>query len=351
MPAKRRTQKTGLPPGTPVYIGKERTKKVKITVMNYDEKNFLEKELNKVEECLPFKNKSGVTWINIDGIHNVGIVEKIGKFFDLHPLTVEDIVNTNQRPKIEDFNDYDFIVLKMLYMNSKKNLVDEQVSLILGKNFVISFQEKEGDVFDYVRERIRSSKGKIKSLGADYLAYALMDAIVDNYFAILERFEDSIEGLQERLVKTPTRNTLQVIHHLKREVGFLKKAVWPLREVIASLEKQETPLITKPTLFYLRDVYDHTIQVIDTTEAFKDSISGMLDIYLSSVSNKTNQIMKVLTIIATIFIPLTFITGIYGMNFKYMPELTWRYGYPIVLIIMAIVVILMIVYFKKKKWF
>ncbi len=347
---RRTTKKIGLPPGTPIYIGEERAGTVKITVMDYDENEFQEKTIEKIEECLPFKEKDSVTWINVDGLQRIDLVEKVGKLFDLHPLTIEDIVNTEQRPKMEEFDSYVFIVLKMLYANPQEEVVAEQVSLVLGKNFVISFQEKEGDVFTYVRERIRSSKGKIKSFGPDYLTYALMDAVVDNYFTILEKFGDEIEDLQEILVKTPASDTLQVIHDLKKEMTFLKKAVWPLREVVSAMERQDTPLITRSTAIYLRDVYDHTIQVIDTTETFKDSLSGMLDIYLSSMSNKTNQIMKVLTIIATIFIPLTFITGVYGMNFKNMPELDWPWGYPVIWMVMVAIVILMFVYFKRKKW-
>ena len=226
----------------------------------------------------------------------------------------------------------------------------EQVSVILGSNFVISFQEIPGDVFDPIRDRIRNAKGRIRKMGADYLAYALLDAIVDNYFIILEKLGEKIEDMEEALVQNPTPETLQTIHHLKRETIFLRKSVWPLREVINSLERKESALIQEKTLIYIRDVYDHTIQVIDSVETFRDLVSGMLDIYLSSISNKMNNVMRVLTIIATIFIPLTFVAGIYGMNFKFMPELEWPMSYPLVWIIMIGITLSMIVYFRKKEW-
>jgi len=344
-------EKVGLPPGTLVHIGERKTEKIKITVIDYDSKNFQEKEIHKIEECFPFKDKPTVTWINIDGLQEVGVVEKIGTHFGVHPLILEDILHTGQRPKAEDLGDYLFIVLKMIYHDENEDeIMGEQVSLILGQNYVISFQEREGDIFNPIRERIRNGKGRIRKAGADYLAYALIDAIVDHYFVILEKLGEKIESLEEELVTNPIPETLQMIHTLKRNLIFLRKSVWPLREVISGLERGESPLITEPTGIYLRDVYDHTIQVIDTIETFRDMVSGMLDIYLSSLSNRMNEVMKVLTIIATIFIPLTFIVGIYGMNFKFMPELEWHWGYPTALIIMLLLVGFMLLYFRRKKW-
>jgi magnesium transporter len=278
-------------------------------------------------------------------------VEKIGTHFGIHPLIMEDILHTGQRPKGEDLGDYLFIVLKMIYHDEEKDeVIGEQLSLILGPNYVISFQEREGDVFNPIRERIRNAKGRIRKAGADYLAYVLVDAIVDHYFAILEELGGTIESLEEELVTNPRPETLQTIHTLKRELIFLRKSVWPLREVISGLEREESPLITEPTGIYLRDVYDHTIQVIDTIETYRDMVSGMLDIYLSSLSNRMNEVMKVLTMIATIFIPLTFIAGIYGMNFKFMPELEWHWGYPMALVVMLLIVGSMFIYFRRKKW-
>ena len=349
---KRVSKKTGLPPGTVVHIGDKRIEKAKIDIIDYDEAQFQEKAAKKAEECFPFKDTETVTWINISGIHDVEIIKKIGKEFKLHPLVLEDIVNTGQRPKYEDFDDHIFVVLKMLYYDDKSDEIKtEQVSLIVGSNFVISFQELEGDVFHPIRERIRNSKGRIRKAGADYLAYALLDAVVDGYFIILEKIGERIEGIEEELVKNPTPETLKIIHDLKREMIFLRRSVWPLREVISVLERGESSIIHEKTQIYLRDVYDHTIQVIDTIETFRDMVSGMLDIYLSSVSNRMNQVMKVLTIIATIFIPLTFIAGIYGMNFKYMPELEWKPGYFIALGLMFVIGLSMFIHFKRKKWF
>lgn len=348
---KKSSKTIGLLPGTIVHIGEKKAGKIKISIMDYDEEHFLEKEAVTVEECFPFKDKPTVTWINIDGIHQEELIEKIGLHYNVHPLILEDIANTGQRPKLEDFSDYLFIVLKMLYYNEKKREIKiEQVCVIIGSNFVISFQESEGDVFNPVRERVRNGKSRIRKMGPDYLAYALIDAVVDNYFIILEKLGEEIEVLEEELVENPKVLTLHEIHKLKRELIFLRKSVWPLREVISALERSESSLMKKTTLIYLRDVYDHTIQVIDTVETFRDMASGMLDTYLSSMSNRMNEVMKVLTIIATIFIPLTFIAGIYGMNFKYMPELEWQWGYFVIWGVMAVISIGLLLFFKKKKW-
>jgi magnesium transporter len=347
----RRSKKAGLPPGTIVFVGEKRREQVKLSVISYDAVNFQEKEVNTVEEALSFRNKSSVTWLNIDGVHQSDIIEQVGKSFGVHPLALEDIANTGQRPKMEDFIDYIFVVLKMLRFDEKENQTKtEQVSMVLGPDFVVSFQEREGDVFDIIRERLRNNKGRIRKMGADYLVYALIDAIIDNYFTILEKLGETIEDMEDKLVTSPTSETLQTLHDLKREMIFLRKSVWPLREVVNRLERSESPLIKKSTRVYFRDVYDHTIQVMDSVDTFRDMLSGMLDIYLSSISNRMNEIMKVLTVIATIFIPLTFIVGIYGMNFKYMPELGQRWGYPAVLILMLAITIAMLIYFRKKKW-
>ncbi len=348
---KQRSKKAGLPPGTLVHIGEKKRERTTITILDYDERHLQEQEIKAVDECLTFKDKPTVIWINVDGIHEVEILEELGDCFGLHPLVVEDILNTDQRPKMEDFGDYIFIVLKMFYYDDNTDeIVTEQISLILGANFVISFQERERDVFNPIRERIRSEKGRIRKMGADYLAYALLDITVDNYFLILEKLGERIEFLEDELVSNPTPETLQTIHDLKREMIFLRKSVWPLREVIGGLERGESSLIRESTGIYLRDVYDHTIQVIDAVETSRDMLSGMLDIYLSSISNRMNEVMKVLTIIATIFIPLTLIAGIYGMNFRYMPELEWPWAYPMLWLIMLAIGVLMLVYFRRKRW-
>jgi len=340
-----------------VHIGKKKVEKVKITVIDYNEKRFEEKEVKQIEECFHFKSKPTTTWINIDGLHDVKIIGKIGKHFDIHPLVLEDIVNTGQRPKMEDFDEYIFIVMKMLYFDEQNEETrSEQVSLILGQNFVISFQETNGDIFNPVRNRIREGKGRIRKSGPDYLAYAVMDAVVDNYFSVLEKFGERIEGMEGGLVEEPKPETLQTIHNMKREMIFLRKSIWPLREAVSGLERSESKIIKNKTKIFLRDVYDHTIQIIDTVETFRDMTSGMLDLYLSSISNKMNQVMKVLTIIATIFIPLGFFAGLYGMNFNpevspfNMPELNHPYGYPLILLFMITIAVGMLIYFRKKNW-
>jgi magnesium transporter len=344
-------QKAGLVPGTLVHTGEKKVEQVKIRIIDYDETQLEEREVKTVEECFPFKDKPTITWINIDGLHDLEVIEKIGKQFGLHPLVLEDIVNTGQRPKLEDFENHVFVVLKMLYYDQEKNELEaEQISLIFGPSFVISFQERVGDIFDPLRERIRKSKGRVRKAGADYLAYTLIDSIVDHYFVILEQLGERIEDAEQALAVNPTLETLHAIRAFKKEMIFLRKSIWPLREVVNSLERGESSLVDESTLIYLRDVYDHTIQIIDTVESYRDMLSGMLDVYLSSISNRMNEVMKVLTIFAAIFIPLTFVAGIYGMNFAFMPELGWWWGYFAALLVMALVAAAMLVYFKRKSW-
>ncbi len=348
---KKRSVKAGLPPGSLVYIGDKEAEEANISVIEYDENEFHERTFKQIRECFTFKNKTSVTWIDVDLVHQVELIEKIGECYGFHPLVLEDILNTDQRPKLEDFGEYLYLVLRVISCNGKNDgIVSEQVSIILGPNYLISFQERELGIFNGVRERIRNGKGRLRKSGADYLAYALLDTIIDNYFVVLEKLGERIEILEEQLVTNPTPAVLQSMHSLKRDMIFLRKSIWPLREVIATPGRGESALVCESTRVYLRDVYDHTIQVIDTLETFRDMLSGMLDIYLSSISNRLNEVMKVLTIIATIFIPLTFIVGVYGMNFKYMPELEWRWGYPMVMLAMLVVVLGMVVYFRKKRW-
>jgi len=348
---KRATQQLGLTPGTLVHIGEKKIEKVRIRIIDYDETQLEEKEVKTVEEVFPFKDKPTITWINIDGLHDIEVIEKIGRHFGLHPLVLEDIVNTEQRPKLEDFGDHIFVVLKMLYYDKEKNELEaEQVSLIFGLNFVISFQERLGKIFEPLRERIRKGKGRVRKSGADYLAYALIDSIVDNYFVILEQFGERIEDTEQELATNPTQEILQTIRAFKKEMIFLRKSIWPLREVVNLLERGESPLIHESTGIYLRDVYDHTIQIIDAVESYRDMLSGMLDVYLSSISNKMNEVMKVLTIFAAIFIPLTFVAGIYGTNFSFIPELEWQWSYFVFLAVLVLIGISMLAYFRRKKW-
>jgi magnesium transporter len=348
---KKRKEKIGSPPGTPVYTGEKKEEAARVTVIDYDEKHFQEKEISHVDECFGLKDSPSVSWINVDGIHDGEVINAFSENFGLHPLVVEDILHTGQRPKIEDYGEYIFIVFTMLqYDEERRDIIGEQVSLILSDHIVLSFQERPGDIFDLIRERIRNGKGRIRKMGTDYLAYSLVDAVVDHYFVILEKTGERIEELEESLTTNAKPETMQEIHRLKREMLYLRKSIWPLRESISGLEKSESALIKKATLKYLRDVYDHTIQIIDTVETFRDMLSGMHDTYLTSISNRMNEIMKVLTIIATIFIPLTFVAGIYGMNFKFMPELDWRWGYPALWLVVVTIVVIMIIFFKRKKW-
>ncbi|HDR46993.1 MAG TPA: magnesium/cobalt transporter CorA, partial [Geoalkalibacter subterraneus] len=300
--------------------------------------------------CLPLRDTDSISWINVEGLHQVEVIETLGQGFGLHPLVLEDILNTDQRPKVEIYDDYIFIVVKMLlYDTEHEGVRTEQVSLVLGKNFVISFQECHGDVFDGVRERLRHGR-RIRFLGSDYLAYALIDAIVDSHFFILEKIGEEIEQLEDELLADPSPESLNQIHRLRREMILLRKSVWPLRELVSELSREDTPMVSRETGVFLRDVYDHCIQVIDTVETFRDLLGGMLDLYMSNVSNRMNEVMKVLTLIATIFIPLTFIAGVYGMNFEYMPELSWKWAYPAVWGIMIGVGIGLVFLFKKKNW-
>jgi magnesium transporter len=349
------SQKAGMPPGAMVHVGQSRVGPAKYSLIAYDHDDFFEEH-----EIQPVSSWSAavslgpeqVTWLNIDGLHEVEFIAALGDRMKLHPLILEDILHTEQRPKLEEFEDYLFIVLKMLYWNDQEQEVNgEQLSLILGDHYVCTLQEVERDVFGPVRSRLREEKARVRRQGADYLAYTLLDAVVDNYFIVLENLGERIEFLEEEVIIAPTPRTLQEIHKLKRELIYLRKSVWPLREVVSSLERIETDLIQAPTRVYLRDIYDHTIQVMDIVETFRDTVSGTLDIYLSSLSNQMNEVMKVLTIIATLFIPLTFIVGLYGMNFRYMPELEWRWGYFGVLGVMGVIVIAMVLYFRRKNWF
>src|SRR5512144_2620396 len=339
--SKRRIKKVGLPSESLVYTGEMALGKIDVSLIDYDEQTFEERPVQNMEECALYKNKPTATWINVAGVNNPPVLEKLGECFGLHRLVTEDILNVVQRPKAEDFGDYLYIVLKMLTYDEKaEKMVPEQVSLIVGQNYLLSFQEGiAGDVFHPIRDRLRAGRGKIRKPGVDYLAYAL-----------LEKLGERIDLLEEELIAQPGRPIVERLYNLKRELLFLHKAVWPLREVISSLERRESPLIHETTVPYLRDVYDHVAQIIDTMDIYREMLSTMLDLYLSSVSNRLNEVMRVLTAISLIFMPLTFIAGVYGMNFKRMPELEWKYGYLLSWIVMAGIGVGMVFYFKRKKW-
>ena len=345
-------ERVGLPPGSLIPVGVRSTEPVKIRVIRYNQKDFEEKEAAAIEECLRPQDRKLITWINVDGLQDTDIVEKIGTHFDIHPLVLEDMLNTEQRPKTDDYDDYVFTVLKSLrYDENEDEFTAAQISLVLGPHYVLSLCQEEIRNFNPVLERLKKLRSPLRQAGPDYLAYALMDAIVDNYFILFDKIGEKIEDLEEELIVEPTSDTLQGIHKLKRALISLRKSVWPLREVIANLEKIDSSMITRSTQLYLRDVYDHTVQVLETIEGYRDMVSGMLDIYLSSVSNKLNEVMKVLTIIATIFIPITFLTGVFGMNFKDMPVLDLPFAFPGSLILMGCVAVFLLLYFRKKNWF
>ncbi len=348
----KRSDKSGLPPGTLVHVGAPKAEEPTITAMVYDASRLLEEELETIGEVFPLSDAPTVTWINVDGIHQVEIVEELGQRLGLHPLVLEDILNPEQRPKMEDLGDYLYMVVKMLdWDDARGEMTTEQMSVLVGENYVVSLQEHPGgDVLDPIRLRIREAKGSIREKGPDYLGYSILDGVVDRYFGVLEALGEKVEDLEEELVAHPTPDTLQALHDLRRQMIFMRKAVWPLREVVGGLERGGSRLVKDSTHVYLRDVYDHTVQVMDAVETLRDMLSGMLDIYLSSISNRMNEVMKVLTVFASIFIPLTFIAGVYGMNFAHMPELSWWWAYPSLWVVMVAIAVTMLVYFRRKRW-
>lgn len=346
----KRSGKTGLPPGTPVHIGERKADRVKLGSIDYGEDLVHERFFDDVNVGLAVPSPSGVRWVNLTGLHDLDTLKGVGDAFGLHPLVVEDIANTDQRPKVEDYEDYLYIVFKMLTYEPKAGVSSEQISVVLGRNFVISFQEREGDIFDPIRERIRSGKGLVRKLGSDFLVYSLLDIVVDHYFAVTEGLGDEIETISEKVLANPDADTMANIHRLRRQLMYLHRAVWPLREVVSGLGKKDSRLVTETTGVYIRDLYDHTVQVMEAVEIYREMMSDLADIYLSSVSNRLNTVMKVLTIIATIFIPLTFLAGVYGMNFKFFPEIGWQWGYPFFWLVCILITVVMLVFFRRKKW-
>lgn len=349
----RQQGRVGMMPGSVVFTGQKRVEEVTISLICYDEHKLIEEHNITLERALELYQEGCVNWINVNGLHDTAIVERLGKRFDLHPLVQEDIVMTEQRPKVEYYDDYLYLTMRMLESENgkaKRGLVSDQLSLILNPGIVLTFQEHPGDVFDPVRERLRNSVGRIRRLGTDYLAYALIDVLVDTYFVILESYGEEAEGLEDELLKDPSPVVLQKVTGMKRELLFLRKAVWPLRELLSSLQRDESPLISETVRTFLRDAYDHAIQVIDTVETLRDILSGLHDFYLSSVSFKMNEVMQLLTIVGAIFIPLSFLVGVFGMNFAFMPELQWRYSYLVFWLVVVTIVSAQIWFFKSRKW-
>lgn len=345
------SKKKGLPHGSLVHIGRRISEEVKVTAFIYDRDHAEMREITDVRKDLPLPDKQKVTWINVDGLHDVKLIESIGEQFGLHHLFLEDIMNTESRSKVEDLGEYIFTVMKVPFQyQGEEGIIADQISLILGKNYVITFQERQGDVFNRVSHVIQTPGSRVRKEGSDYLAYLLIDAVVDLGLSVLESIGDTIEDTEDMLLGQPDQDSYQRIHVLKKDILFLRKAILPMREIVNFLERGESDLIRENTRIYFKDVYDHTIQVMDTLDTYRDIISGMLDMYLSSISNRLNQVMKVLTVFATIFIPLTFLAGVYGMNFDYMPELHWRWAYPVFWLVAISIGLFMLDMFKKKNW-
>lgn len=350
---KKKSYKTSnLPPGTIAYRGRKKSLATSIEIVNYSKEEYTSFTSNSVEDAFNFKGNEHVTWINIDGLNNATDIETLGTHYKLHPLTLEDIVNTSQRPKLEEFENYMFVVFKMLFIKNDEDIHYEHLSLIVGEDYVLTFQEADGDVFNNLRDRISNAKGRIRTQGSDYLMYSILDAVVDNYFTVIEVLGDKVEELEGLLFqfKDADDRTPGQIQVLKQEILKMRKSIYPLREVISRMEKTDCVFIEEKTHSYLRDLYDHIIQVSESIDLYREMISGLMDMYMTIISNKMNEIMKVLTIIATIFIPLTFIAGIYGMNFKNMPELNSENGYYILIGAMFILFIFMLIYFRRKRW-
>jgi magnesium transporter len=331
--------------------GETTIRDTEVRVIEYSEGFYREDVIKDINEFSALTDKSKVTWIKVCGLLDREKITKLAEKFNIHPLTLEDILNTDQRPKIEEFYNYTYIVLRIFQFDPlEKELLSEQMSIIVGENFLISVEEKTNTAIQKIIDWIKSSRGIIRRMGIDYLLYLIIDEVIDGYFLVLEEIEDRLEELEDELTTNPTSSTLQAIHRFKRQLLQFNKNMWPLREVIGTLGRTGHRFIDNQTIPYFRDLYDHTVRVIENTETLQVMLSDMLDVYFSAVSNRLNEVMKILTMIATVFMPLTFIAGIYGMNFKYMPELEWVWGYPAVLLIMAGIGLWMILYFRRKKW-
>ena len=346
------SEKSGLPPGSLVHVGEVHEHENQITVIDYNKSTVEKRTIETIEELLPYQNTDTITWVIIEGLKDVSIIDAIGQHFGIHGLVLEDILNTHQRPKFEEFDDYLYIVIKAISLKKKEfNIQYEQISLLLLNNFVFTFKEKPDDIFAPIFNRLNNGKSHIRDLGADFLAYVILDTVVDEYFALQDSFDELIETIEDELLTNPAAQTLTTIQKIKRELIFLRRTVSPLRELLAAIQRSDSPLIQERTKRYFGDIYDHAIRIIEAMESYRDLIAGMLEIYLSSVSNKMNETMKVLTVFASIFIPLTFIAGVYGMNFEYMPELKWKWGYPALWTVFIGVSVFLLKFFKKKNWF
>jgi magnesium transporter len=350
--AARASRKIGMSPGSLVHVGRRLAEDVEVEIHWFDADGAFERQtVFDVAELHAFRDRPGILWVDVNGIHDADIIGRIGDGFGLHPLLLEDVLNANQRPKLEEHGEHLFLVLRMLLAGPDHEVEMEQVSVVLGARFVLTFQERSRDTFDPVRRRLAEPVSRLRQQGADFLAYALVDTIVDNYFAVLEGVGDRIEALEDVVVAAPDREALAAIYDVKRTLADLRRAIWPLRDALGTLARGDSPRVTAATLPYLRDVADHAIRTLDTIETYRDTAATLIDMYMSSVSNRMNEVMRVLTVIATVFIPLTFIVGIYGMNFTHMPELAWRWGYVAVWVVMVGTVLGLLVFFRRKGWF
>ncbi len=345
-----RLKKIGLAPGTLLYMGKKHHIPLNVDIIHYDSENYERQASASIDDCIPCKTKMGITWVDVNGLSDLESIQKIGDFYQLHPLLLEDLVNTGQRPKLDEYENCVFVVIKLLTYPDEGDIITEHLGFVLGNNFVLSFQESERDIFDSIRDRIETKKGRIRHLGADYLLMVLMDVVIDHYFLVIETLGEKVENLENSLIESPSEELVLEIQHLKKEALAIRRAIFPLREVVNRIEKLDLKFIQKETMHYFRDLYDHTIQIIESVELYRDMLFGLTDLYMSGLSNKMNSVMKVLTIISTIFIPLTFIVGVYGMNFQNMPELAYHNGYYVVWAMMVLIFVVMLFYFKRKKW-
>ena len=348
----RKRPKTGLAPGSLIYTGQVYTDEIKIQVIDYTDDHIEEIEITEVAELERFNNPDTVTWINIQGLHDVEVISSIGKLMGLHPLTMEDILDTNQRPKVEEFEDHLYISMKMINHLEDHNKIDiEQVSIIAHKNFVICFQEKPGDVFNDIRTRLRNGKGRARKRGADYLSYMLIDVIIDFYYETLDQVWNKIERLDDLVVRRPDRIELNDIQVIRRDLIQLRRYMYPVRDVVHSISNSQGQFFSDQTLMFVRDSYDHAVQVVENLDTYREILNSVMDLYLSQLSNKMNEVMKVLTVMSSIFIPLTFIAGIYGMNFEHMPELGWAISYPVGFwSLIGVVAVIMVIFMKSRKW-
>lgn len=349
---RKRVETKSTSPGSLIFIGRKKMEISKISITEFNHDDIKEFEVDEVDGLGKYAQNSNLTWINIDGLHDTDIIRKIGEEFNLHALLLEDILNTDQRPKIDEYDNCIYIVLKMLQYNEAENIIDgEQLSMILGNSYLITFQEQTGDVFDPLRNRLRKNKGsRVREFGIDYMAYAMLDLVVDHYIDIIERVGEKVEDLEDDIFENISKETIEEIHIYKRELNYLGKIIRPCREFVNQLSKLDNELISGGTLKFLKDLEDHTMLANDAIDTYREMLSDHLNVYHSNVSNRLNDIMRILTIFSAIFIPLTFIAGVYGTNFEYLPELNYRYSYFIFWLVLVVVAIFMILFFKRKKW-